>query len=347
MASVANVASPDLIAKYEPVIGLEVHVQLATRSKIFCACPTGFGAAPNTNVCPVCLGMPGALPVLNRAAVEMAVRTSLALHCHVNQTSRFARKNYFYPDLPKGYQISQYELPVAEHGYVDVLVNGEKKRVGITRVHMEDDAGKSMHEGFRDSDRYTYVDLNRTGTPLIEIVTEPDVRSSDEAYAFLTELKQASAKLLGAQRIQQLDPTKDFRCEEGQPGELQRLAFSQGVAELDAAMRRNSDDVAGVSLVEQFAPLRQERHDVVGTNLFAGALNLQAHAALEATRAHAYEHDPVSMRRVHIRLNLEDHTGEFLGIGLNWTLQGDAWLRRRCDVDQCVENFADAEVIDG
>jgi len=191
MASVANVAPPDLLAKYETVIGLEVHVQLATRSKIFCACPTGFGAAPNTNVCPVCLGMPGALPVLNRAAVEMAVRASLALHCHVNQTSRFARKNYFYPDLPKGYQISQYELPVAERGSVDVLVNGENKRVGITRVHMEDDAGKSMHEGFRDSDRYTYVDLNRTGTPLIEIVTEPDIRSSDDAYAFLTELKLA------------------------------------------------------------------------------------------------------------------------------------------------------------
>src|SRR5436305_6888645 len=191
MASVANVAPPDLIEKYEPVIGLEVHVQLATRSKIFCACPTGFGAAPNTNVCPVCLGMPGALPVLNRAAVEMAVRASLALHCHINQTSRFARKNYFYPDLPKGYQISQYELPVAEHGYVDVVVNGGKKRVGITRVHMEDDAGKSMHEGFRDSDRYTYVDLNRTGTPVIEIVTEPDIRSSDEAYAFLTDLKLA------------------------------------------------------------------------------------------------------------------------------------------------------------
>ena len=182
--------SAETMARYEAVIGLEVHVQLATRTKIFCACPTGFGALPNTNVCPVCLGMPGALPVLNKRVVEMAVMAGLALNCQVRETSVFARKNYFYPDLPKGYQISQYDKPVAEHGFVDILLpEGAAKRIGVTRAHLEDDAGKSIHDGYRDSDRFTYVDLNRTGTPLVEIVSEPDMRSSDEAYAYLSELK--------------------------------------------------------------------------------------------------------------------------------------------------------------
>ena len=186
-----SLASPDQIAKYEVVIGLEVHVQLATKTKIFCGCPTSFGAEPNTSVCPTCLGLPGALPVLSREAVELGMKGAMALHCTLAPASRFARKNYFYPDLPKGYQISQFDEPLAEHGFIDIAVNGVPKRVGVTRVHMEDDAGKSQHEGFRDSDKFTYVDLNRSGTPLIEIVSEPDMRSSDEALAYATELKQS------------------------------------------------------------------------------------------------------------------------------------------------------------
>src|SRR3954452_6449395 len=176
-----DLAPPEAIAKYEPVIGLEVHVQLATRTKIFCGCPTSFGAAPNTNVCPVCLGLPGALPGLSREAVELGMKGAMALNCVVRPVSRFARKNYFYPDLPKGYQISQYDEPLAEHGFLEITSNAARKRIGVTRVHMEDDAGKSIHDGFRDSDRFTYVDLNRSGTPLIEIVSEPDLRSAADA----------------------------------------------------------------------------------------------------------------------------------------------------------------------
>ncbi|MGA2369770.1 MAG: Asp-tRNA(Asn)/Glu-tRNA(Gln) amidotransferase subunit GatB [Candidatus Korobacteraceae bacterium] len=177
-------------SKYEPVIGLEVHVQLLTKTKIFCGCSTHFGDPPNTNVCPVCLGLPGPLPVLNKRAVEFAVLAATALNCRINESSIFARKNYFYPDLPKGYQISQYDKPLAEHGYIAIKTASGLKRIGITRVHLEEDAGKSLHDGLPDSSEWTSIDLNRSGVPLIEIVSEPDIASPDEAWEYLTRLKE-------------------------------------------------------------------------------------------------------------------------------------------------------------
>jgi aspartyl-tRNA(Asn)/glutamyl-tRNA(Gln) amidotransferase subunit B len=174
---------------FEPVIGLEIHAQLLTTTKIFCGCSTSFGAPPNTHVCPICLGFPGVLPVLNLRAVELGIRAALALGCQVRPTSVFARKNYFYPDLPKGYQISQYELPLAVDGHVSFPAGGREVSVGITRVHLEEDAGKSLHEGFADSSRWTHVDFNRAGVPLLEIVTEPDLRSAADAAAFFERLR--------------------------------------------------------------------------------------------------------------------------------------------------------------
>ena len=187
MATTSDTAA---LARYKPVIGLEVHVQLLTETKIFCSCSTRFGNPPNTNVCPVCLGHPGVMPVLNRTAVEFAVLASMALNCEIRETSVFARKNYFYPDLPKGYQISQYDKPLAEHGYIEIKANGGNKKIGITRVHLEEDAGKSLHEGFPGANEKTAIDLNRSGVPLIEIVSEPDMATPEEAYEYLTRLKE-------------------------------------------------------------------------------------------------------------------------------------------------------------
>ena len=176
--------------KYETVIGLEVHAQMLTDSKIFCGCSTRFGSEPNTQTCPVCIGMPGVLPVLNKKTLEFTIKTGLATNCKISSYSRFARKNYFYPDLPKGYQISQYELPICEHGFIEIVVDAEIRRIGITRIHMEEDAGKNIHESASGgAGNYSFVDLNRAGVPLMEIVSEPDIRTPKEAAEYMKKLR--------------------------------------------------------------------------------------------------------------------------------------------------------------
>jgi len=193
------------MTEFEPVIGLEVHAELSTRSKIYCGCPTSFGAEPNTHVCPVCLGLPGVLPVLNRIAVEYAVRAALALNCSISGISRFHRKNYFYPDLPKAYQISQYDVPLATGGFVDIETGGGRKRIGLKRLHLEEDAGKLLHQGSIAESPHSLVDYNRCGVPLIEIVSEPDIRSPEEARAYLLRLKS----------VLQYTGVSDCKMEEG------------------------------------------------------------------------------------------------------------------------------------
>ena len=193
--------------KYEAVIGLEVHAQLQTNTKIFCGCETAFGEEANTRTCPVCIGMPGVLPVLNRKAVEYTIKTGLATNCRINPSSRFARKNYFYPDLPKGYQISQYELPLCEHGHVEIVVDGAVKKIGLTRIHLEEDAGKNLHQSGGGA---SLVDLNRAGTPLMEIVSEPDIRTPDEAAEYLKKIRS----ILRYIEVSDADMEKgNFRCD--------------------------------------------------------------------------------------------------------------------------------------
>ena len=193
--------------QYETVIGLEVHTQLLTDSKIFCGCRTRFGAPPNSQTCPVCLGMPGVLPVLNHRVIELAVKAGLVTHCQIARSARFARKNYFYPDLPKGYQISMYELPLCEKGHVEIAVDGGVRRIGLTRIHLEEDAGKNLHEGLGDA---SHVDLNRAGVPLLEIVSEPDLRSEEEAVLYLRKLRE----ILVYAGISDADMEKgNFRCD--------------------------------------------------------------------------------------------------------------------------------------
>ena len=271
-----------MTASYEMVVGLEVHVQLKTRTKAFCGCSTSFGDPPNTNVCPVCLALPGALPVLNERAVELAVRAALALGCTVHSTSIFARKNYFYPDLPKGYQISQYDKPLATGGSLSIAPEGgAPKTVGVTRVHMEEDAGKSLHDRFHG---VTAIDLNRAGVPLIEIVSEPDMRSASEAGAYLRAIKQileymdvsdvsmeegslrvdanVSARKRGESKLGQKTEVKNMNSFSGVEKALE-VEFARQCAVLDAGGRIEQQTMLWDASVQQVRPARAKEgsHD--------------------------------------------------------------------------------------
>jgi len=250
--------------KYEPVIGLEVHAQLLTKSKIFCRCSTSFGAKPNSQTCPICLGMPGVLPVLNKLAVEFAIKIALATNCRVAENSIFARKNYFYPDLPKGYQISQYEEPLSENGYVEIDIDGARKRIGITRIHLEEDAGKSIHAEEFVEENETLVDVNRCGTPLIEIVGKPEIRSPKEAYLYLTRLRQI------VQYLEICDGNMEegsFRCDANVS--IRR----QGSKEFGVKTElKNMNSLHGVEKALEFEIARQIQTLKAGGNVFQQTL---------------------------------------------------------------------------
>jgi len=236
--------------KYESVIGLEVHCELKTKTKIFCGCSTEFGAEPNTHVCPVCLGLPGVLPVLNKEVLHFAIKAGLALHCDILPYSKFDRKNYYYPDLPKNFQTSQYDLPICLNGYVDIEVGGETRRIRLTRIHMEEDAGKLVHNGVSiDTSDTTYVDYNRTGVPLLEIVSEPDIRSGEEAKAYLEKLRSI---------LQYLD-VSDCRMEEGSMRCDANISVRPvGTAELGTkAELKNINSFSGVQKGIEFEAVRQ------------------------------------------------------------------------------------------